>query len=354
MINISAIESFILYRAKEHAYKYGKETLLDIEVLLGIIASGVNELLDLNKESHTDVQTSSFQKSINNLKDHSRLFLKENAPELYTDSLADNMSFVIAKLPAILQEVQPSIDYLYKNFGVKNYDSGYSYKQQKEILQNTIEIFKTKFAILKDLDEYDEYEQYLKDNIEKHSGKKSTTGKSKYENLSIDFIIESLERKINDHNELNAILDSMQNLDINFYIVLDNMTIYPIILDLLIDTASIDFLFYLDKDIVKKNIEVWNEAKKAHLSRGFYTKNTFHKIDLIEQVTYRRSRSYLLHEYSKELQKENKMVRKLFQSVLYNTLENSKYSPQLPPEIFSDIEHRRFLLEITKIVLGKA
>lgn len=353
-MNFNVINSFILYRMREYACKNGKEAFLDTEVLLGTIVLGMNELLDLSKESHTDAQMSLFQKSINHLKNHSRLFVKENAPELYTDSLADNMSYVIAKLPAILQEIQPSIDYLYKNFGVKNYDSSYSQKKQKEILQNTVEIFKTKFEILKNLEEYDEYEQFLKDNIEKHSCKKSTTGKSKYENLSIYFIIESLERKINDHNELNAILDSMQNLDINFYIVLDNMTIYPIILDLLIDTASIDFLFYLDKDIVKKNIEVWNEAKKAHLSRGFYTKNTFYKIDLIEQVTYRRSRSYLLHEYSKELQKENKVVRKLFQSVLYNTSENSKYSPQLPTDDFANIEHRRFLLENTKMVLGKA
>lgn len=105
----------------------------------------------------------------------------------------------------------------------------------------------------------------------------------------------------------------MKNLKINFYIVLDNLTIYPIILDLLIDTASIDFQFYLDRDVIQKNIEVWNEAKKAHLARGFYTQNTFYKIDLIEKVNYRRSRSYLLHEYSKELQKEDsKTISKCF------------------------------------------
>jgi len=126
-----------------------------------------------------------------------------------------------------------------------------------------------------------------------------------------------------------------------------------LLLDLLIDTAAIDFQFFLDKNIVQKNIEVWDEAKKAHLARGFYTQNTFHKIDFIEQVNYRRSRSYLLHEYSKELEKEDKHVRKLFQSILYNTSENSKNSPKLPPDDFSDIKPRRFLLENTKMVLGK-
>ena len=45
-------------------------------------------------------------------------------------------------------------------------------KKYKEILQNTINIFKQEFKILKDLEEYDEYEKYLQDNIEKHSGKK--------------------------------------------------------------------------------------------------------------------------------------------------------------------------------------
>lgn len=349
-----AIEAIILYRMREHALKNGKESLSDMEVFFGIIAIGMNELLDLNKESHTDKQKILFQKVINQTKNKSIQYLKENAPELYSESLADNMTYITSKLPAILQKIQPSIEYLLKNFGVQNYDSSFAPNERREILQNTIEIFKIKFEILKDLEEYDRYEKYLQENIEKHSNKKSTTGKSKYENLSIDFIIESLERKINSEDELDSILTSMQNLDTNFYILLNNKKIYPIILDLLIDAASIDFQFFLDKNIVQKNIEVWDEAKKVHLSRGLYTQNTFYKIDFIEQVTYRGSRSYLLHEYSKALQKEDTIVRNLFQSVLYNTIENSKNSPKLPADDFIDIKPRRFLLENTKVVLGKA
>lgn len=348
-----ATEGMVLYRIREHVYKNGKESLLDIENLVGVIAIAMNELLDLDKESHSDRQTSLFQESIAPIKNRFRLSLKENAPELYTDSLADNLSFIRAYLPSILKEVQPSIDYLYESFGVKNYDCSLNPREQREILQNTIEVFKTKFKILKNFEEYDEYEKYLQESIEKHLNKKSTTGKSKYESLSIDFIIGTLERKINNEDELGFILNSMQNLNTNFYTVLDNKNIYPIILDLLIDTTVIDFQFFLDKSIIQKNIEVWDEAKKSHLKRGFYTQNTFYKIDFIEQVTYRRSRSYLLHEYSKELQKEDIVVRNLFQSVLYNTIENSKGSPKLPDDNFIDIKPRRFLLENTKIVLGK-
>ena len=47
-------------------------------------------------------------------------------------------------------------------------------------------------------------------------------------------------------------------------------------------------------------------------------------------------------------------MRKFFQYILYNTIENSKNSPQLPPDSFQDIKARRFLLENTKMVLGKS
>ena len=353
-MDISAIKSFILYRAREHAYKHGKASLLNEEIFMGIIVVAINELLDLNKEAHTDAQKKLYEKTIAHIKDHSRFNLKENAPDIYTDSLADNMSYITVKFPTLLGDIDHDIKFLSENFGIKRYDFDFSPEKHKEIFQNTINIFKQEFNILKDLEEYDEYEKYLQDNIEKHSGKKSTTGKSKYQNISIDFIIETLERKMSNEKELSAILSSMQKLDVNFYITRDNLDIYPVILDLLIDTASIDFQFYLDREIIQKNIEVWKQAKKAHLQRGFYTQNTFHRIDLIEQVKYPRSRIYLLHEYIEGLQKEDSKVQKLFQTVLYNTSENSKKSPQLPADNFIDIKPRRFLLENTKMVLGKA
>lgn len=349
-MDISAIKSFILYRAREYAFKNGKASLLNEEAFIGIIVVAINELLDLNKEAHTDAQKKLYEKTIAHIKDHSRLNLKENAPDIYTNSLADNMSYIIVKFPTLLGDINNDIKFLYENFGVKKYDSNFMPKRHKEIFQNTIDLFKKEFAILKNLDEY---EKYLQNNIEKHSGKKSTTGKSKYQNISIDFIIETLERKMSNEKELNAILNSMKNLEVNFYITRDNLDIYPIILDLLIDTASIDFQFYLDKELIQKNIEVWKQAKKAHLDRGFYTQNTFHRIDLIEQVKYPRSRIYLLHEYIEGLQKEDSKIQKLFQAVLYNTSENSKNSPQLPADNFIDIKPRRFLLENTKMVLGQ-
>lgn len=352
-MDISAIKSFILYRAREHAYKNGKASLLNEETLIGIIFIAINELLDLNKEAHTDSQKKLFEKTIAHIKDHVRISFREKEPNIYTDSLADNMSYLMVKFPSLLEDINDDIKFLYENFGVKKYDSDFVPEQYKKMLQNTINIFKQEFEILKDLEEYVEYEKYLQNNINKHSGKKTTTGKSKYENISIDFIIESLERKVNNEKELNAILNSMKDLEVNFYIIRDGLPIYPIILDLLIDTASIDFQFYLDREIIQKNIEVWKQAKKAHLDRGFYTQNTYHRIDLIEQVKYPRSRIYLLHEYIEGLQKEDSKVQKLFQTVLYNTSENSKNSPQLPADNFIDIKPRRFLLENTKMVLGQ-
>ena len=136
--------------------------------------------------------------------------LKQQAPSIYTDSLADNMSYIMVKFPKLFEEIQQEINYVYKNFGVKNYDYNFSLGEQVKILQNTIKVFKKEFKILKSIKEYDDYEKYLQDNIEKFSNKQSTTGKSKYENLSINFIIESLERKVNDEKELNNLLNSMK------------------------------------------------------------------------------------------------------------------------------------------------
>ena len=49
-MDISAIKSFILYRAREHASNRGKASLLREESFFGIIVTATNELLDLKRE----------------------------------------------------------------------------------------------------------------------------------------------------------------------------------------------------------------------------------------------------------------------------------------------------------------
>lgn len=70
--------------------------------------------------------------------------------------------------------------------------------------------------------------------------------------------------------------------------------------------------FYL-QILFEKNLEAWKEAKVAQKERGFYTRFTYRRLEFINEVGYQKFRNYLLHEYTKALQKDEKNVQKFFQ-----------------------------------------
>lgn len=353
-MNLDAMKSFVLHNARCYAVKKGKECILDQEMQIGIIIEALHEFIELNKHLWVeDIAKLYEEKKLNNeIYEISKSQIKQQFPELYSELLAYNMAIIFDN-KKILEPLLKELIIFHDNFGQKTYDTNMNEYEKKQILQNTITAFKKEFQLLKDNVDYDEYEKFIQKNIESRSSQKATTGKSKFEHLSIDFILGSMERKIDDEKELESILKSLELIDANFYIKYNDICIYPIILDLLVDTAAIDYQFYLDKSLIQSSIVVWRDAKIAQKLRFVFSKLQFYKIEWIEQITYSLSRSYLLHEYIKTLEQDPKKIQNFFQNILYNNKENSKNSPKIPPEHFNKITPRRFFLENTKMVLGK-
>lgn len=354
MKNIFAMKSFVLDKARSCVAYSGIDCLLDKEMQYGIIAEALHELIEFGKENYAKEQKIKYESSkLNNeIYEEAKYQMAEQYPELYSEPLAYNLT-LIAEQPQLLEEMLKNIKFFYNNFGKKKYDTNMSNNEKKQILQNTMTAFSKEFQLLKDEIDYDEYEKFIQNNIESRSAKKATTGKSKFEHLSIDFILASMERKISDENELKLVLSSLVSIDANFYIKYENINIYPVILDLLVDTVSVDYQFYLDKELIQSIIREWKNAKTAQNLRTFFSNLQFFKMEWVEQITYPRSRSYLLHEYINILEQDPKKVQNFFQNILYNTKENSKHTPRLPPKHFDKIVPRRFFLQNTKMVLGK-
>ncbi len=353
-MNLGAIKSFVLHNARCYAVKKGKECILDQEMQLGIIIEALHEFIELNKLIIKEDTAKLYEekKLDNEIYEITKYQLKQQFPELYSESLAYNIA-IIFNNEKIIEALVKELTIFHDNFGQITYDTYKNHDEKKQILKNTIMAFKKEFQLLKDDVGYDEYEKFIQKNIESRSSQKATTGKSKFEHLSIDFILGSIEIKINDEKECQSLLNSLVSIDANFYIKYNDMCIYPIILDLLVDTATIDYQFYLDKELIQSIIKEWKNANKAQKLRAFFSKLQFNKAEWIEQITYSLSRSYLLHEYIKTLEQDSKKIQNFFQNILYNNKENSKNSPKIPPEHFNKIAPRRFFLENTKMVLGK-
>lgn len=353
-MNLGAMKSFVLHKARLCAKINGRDCLQKDGKQICIIISGLNELIEISRENFPEYKNKNYNINTEDNDFYSLIesIIDKECPEISNLVSRYNVALIF-KNPKIIDHLKKELDSIYINFGQKKYDTNMDNDEKKQILQNTITAFSKEFQLLKDGVDYNEYEKFIQKNIENHSLQKATTGKSKFEHLSIDFILGSMERKIDDEKELKSIFKSLESIDTNFYIKYDNMNIYPIILDLLVDTVGIDYQFYLDKKLIQNNISAWSHAKKAQQNRGFFLGLQFYKIEWIEQITYSLSRSYLLHEYIKTLEQDPKKIQNFFQNILYNNKENSKNSPKIPPEHFNKIAPRRFFLENTKMVLGK-
>jgi len=348
------MKSFVLHKARLCAKINGRDCLQKDGKQICIIISGLNELIEKSRENFPEYKNKNYNINTEDNDFYSLIesIIDKECPEISNLVSRYNVALIF-KNPKIIDHLKKELDSIYINFGQKKYDISMDNDEKKQILQNTITAFSKEFQLLKDGVDYDEYEKFIQKNIESRSAKKATTGKSKFEHFSIDFILASMERKISDEKELKLILSSLVLIDANFYIKYDNINIYPAILDLLVDTVSIDYQFYLDKELIQTIIKEWKNANKAQKLRAFFSKLQFNKMEWIEQITYSLSRSYLLHEYIKTLEQDPKKIQNFFQNILYNNIEHSKHTPRLPPEHFDKIAPRRFFLENTKMVLGK-
>jgi len=393
-MNNKVIESNILYRAREHVFKNGKSSLLDFETQIGIIAVTYNEFINYKKETYTKEQMNMLKEKGQNMIDVMSKNILELAPKMYTKSLSDNMAYLANNINKIHPKYKHLFQSTYENFGKKIYDDSLGDAEKKAALKNTLMLFQKEIDAIKRDDEYNEYPEYensihqlieeyeafnkkrkkynfgkLKkddclrkcyddylfskkefEECKKHIPEKSTI-KLKHQLMS--YVIESLEQKLEDTKSIDAILESMKAIDVNFVTIHDGKTFYPIMFDILTDVAMVEFNSFLDKDITQKNIgSMWEQTKKAQERRGFYTQDSFYKLEYLNSTGYRNIRSQILYEYTNVLQADAQKVQKLFGSILYNSA-NSKKSPAIKDKWVDEIKTRRFFMENTKMVLGK-
>lgn len=294
------LESFVLYVARDRVEKYGKSFLLKPEGILDIFAEACKQIYIIQGK-------------------------EVKKPEEYIQWIVNDSSF---------KEIGVEILFLHNNLGIKQYDNQYSLEEKRKIIQNSIKVFQTYFQ---DFKINFDYKKFQDANDEKKTA---------------NYIIENLITKIEDNDDFVKILNSMENIGMNFIINFKGQNIYPIIADLLIDIVAIEYAWDVDKDLIKTIITKWNEAKEAYKERGSFSFELYTKMELIEKVKYNNLRAYLLSEYARSLDIEKKELRKFMQHILYYIVDNHKNTPKLEFDIIDEIPKRPFLLEKTKFVIG--
>jgi len=233
------------------------------------------------------------------------------------------------------QDMVKLIQHIHSNFNKKNWDTELTLDEKKTILQNSITAI---LPTLEDLKDNHQYKNYEKNNSD----------------LKVaDSIIENLELKMDEDVEVKKILKSLTNIEMNFWVLgLDGKRIYPILSDLLEDVILLEFAFDTDKPLIQKIIEEWKEAQRGQKERALFSNTTYTKIEFIEQVKFKNTRRYLLAEYTRTLNVDEKKLQAFMQHILYYNIGNHKHTPGLGFNI-DNIPPRPFLLERTKNIIGE-
>jgi len=311
------LESFVLYIARDIVEKQGKEVLLKEEIPYGIIAQAL-----IKMDSTQGKPMKSYIDYLNEVRNHS------------------DLDYMLNK-----------IEYLYENLkSEKKFDTDLNLIQKREIIKNSISIFNIFFNDLKDNYDYQKLIDEIEDRILK-AVKEGKKPKESDRNKIGDVIIENLEVKIEIEDDLIAITESMEDISMNFFIEYNNLKIYPIVVDLLIDTVAVEFAMFKNKKLVAKIHQEWDEAVLAQKEENFFSHAAFTKMELLKKITHGNIRRYLLSEYDRVLNVDKFKLRNFTQHILYFIQSNHKNTPSLEYDI-DEIETRPFLLEKTKIVIG--
>lgn len=348
------IVPYIIEEAIDGAYLEGNKPQ-DFEMLkYGIVGVAYDNYMEDKKQNmSTKEKNERERKSLNNLiHDKMKKIIAKISSFFYSDSLVTNMT-ELAKDKNNFTIFYPLIDFVFDNFNKKVFDTNYTQDEKKQILSNTLNVAENLFGVYKDEAEYGEYTKYLL-NEEKsgQSNDNKTTKKSKSQHRQLSYVIDSIRSKINDKKQFNIMLQSMVDISSNYILNCKEKTIYPIVLDLLLDTFSLEYQYYIDKEIKQKNIETWKNIKKAQKIRNIFSDKLYSSLSFIEQVKYTGLRSYILHRYITATGQDSKKMQKFFQQILYTTSENSKNSPKIEDGKFENVEPIRFMMNYSKIVLG--
>ena len=145
----------------------------------------------------------------------------------------------------------------------------------------------------------------------------------------------------------------MEKGEIHFYLEYpDKIKVFPVVVDLLLDTFTLEYSWAIDDDIIKHILPIWYTFKRSHLKSKKLEYTFYEKIDFIKAVRYDRLRMFILAEYARTLNIERKAFRKFMQHILYANLLGSKNTPAALDLEKIGIGQRIFLMENTKLVVG--
>ncbi len=296
--------SFALNRARETIKKHGKLVLMAPTVRLAIVAEALGDM-DIVTDQHLKSQSD------------------------YLDNAVKHPEYV---------DVCDRILFLYQNHSIKKFASR---DQLEEIFTNSIKMFKLLFEDLSDQLDYKTNEELV----------------SQHNNIIKDietrFITESEgDNRTYTKRERNKLYRAMQKGAIHFYIEDRNkIKVFPVVVDLLLDTFTLEYSWTIDNDIIKHNLAKWDTFKSSHSKSRKLEYKFYEKIDFIKVVQYDRLRMFILAEYARTLNIERKEFRKFMQHILYGNLLGSKNSPKDLDLEKIGIGKRIFLMENIKLII---
>ena len=296
--------SFVLNRARETIKKHGKLVLMDPRVRLAIVAEALGDM---------DIVTGQHLKSKSD----------------YSDNAVKHPEYI---------DVCDNILFLYQNHSIKKFASR---DQLEEIFTNSIKMFKLLFEDLSDQLDYKTNEEL----VSQHN--------NIIEDIETRFITESEgDNRTYTKRERNKLYRAMEKGAIHFYIEdRDKIKVFPVVVDLLLDTFTLEYSWTIDDDIIKHNLAKWDTFKSSHSKSRKLEYKFYEKIDFIKVVHYDRLRMFILAEYARTLNIERKEFRKFMQHMLYGNLLGSKNSPKDLDLEKIGIGKRIFLMENTKLII---
>lgn len=177
----------------------------------------------------------------------------------------------------------------------KQYDNDLSLVKKRELLQNIVSLLREEFIEASGIGKYNK-----SDLRQKHMD-----------------ILEVLESKINDDKSLKKILKVLEKLELNFYINFRETPFYPIIIDILRDTFTQQYVSYDNRAILQAMNTEYNAIKKEQEETKLLPSNLYNKIEFFEHIKHNQILAHVLYDHAQKLDIDVKKYRELYKEILY-------------------------------------
>ncbi len=155
---------------------------------------------------------------------------------------------------------------------------------------------------------------------------------------------------------MNQLKDEvLGKVECNFVIKFDgNHSFYPLISDMLIDTVSFVYGNSLNRglvDLIKPEINLLSICIDVIQTSGY---KFLSKISFINHIGRKRSRLYILHEYTRMFKCDLSTMRELYKEILYVNPKDHPTALKSDKPFMRDITPREVILSNSKMVIDFA